>query len=523
VRHNADVADLAPGTEFAGYLIEREIGRGGMGVVYRAHDPALDRPVAIKVIGEERAGSAEARHRFEREARLMAAIDHPNVLPIYGAGEEDGHLYLVMRYVEGTDLHRLLHDQGRLAPVAAARIVDQVARAVDAAHERGLVHRDIKPGNVLLAGEHAYLADFGITRLVDQHTRSTESGQWIGTVDFMSPEHLRGEQIEQRSDVYSLGCLLYTCLVGVPPFHRDGVAATITAHLQDRPPNPSQIADVPKRFDRVIAKALAKRPADRYRSAGELGAAAIQAATENRRGLRGRLPGHSRPNVGAAPVAAPVAAAALVAEPTAGTRTAGTEVAAGQTAAETLPERTRVDERVAVRRPASGPGAEVGAPGNGHRQVFGRRRVVPLIVAAAVVLAAAGFGASRLLGGCGKPLGPLSRTEINTVLKAFANDYSRRDGPALGGLLASGATRVDTSSSQHGRAAVLANYEHQFSSSPRPERYTLSDVVAHAGWAARASATYTLALAGGSTFTGHVVFGLERSSGRAVIALIATE
>lgn len=511
-----DVADLASGTEFASYLIEQEIGRGGMGVVYRARDRALERPVAIKVIGDDRAGSAEARHRFEREARLLAAIDHPNVIPIYGAGEEDGHLYLVMRYVEGTDLHRLLRDQGRLAPEAAARIVDQVARAVDAAHARGLVHRDIKPSNVLLAGEHAYLADFGITRMVDQQTRSTEVGKWIGSVDFMSPEHLRGEQIDQRSDVYSLGCLLYTCLVGVPPFHRDSVAATITAHLQDRPPSLSQIADVPKRFDKVIAKALAKRPADRYHSAGELGAAALAAATEHRRGLRGRLRGEPT-----APALAP-----STSERTNVTRTAGTELAAGQPAAEALPERTRVDERVAVQRPASGPGAEVSGSGNGHRRPFGHWRLVPWIVAAVIVLAAAGFGVDRLLAGGGggqKVSGPLSRAEIGATLKAFASDYSRRDAPALGQLLASNATRVDTGSSQHGRAAVLANYQRQFNDAPRPEHYTLSDVVTHPGWAARASGTYTLALAGGSTVQGHVVFGLERSGGHAVIALIATE
>ena len=151
---------------------------------------------------------------------MTAAIEHPNVVPVYAAGEEDGHLYLVMRYVPGTDLQALLRREGRLAPERAARVVAQVADALDAAHASGLVHRDVKPANVLIAGPHVYLSDFGITRVQTAETRITESGGWVGTVDFMAPEHLRGEPTDARADVYALGCVLHAALTGEPPFRR---------------------------------------------------------------------------------------------------------------------------------------------------------------------------------------------------------------------------------------------------------------------------------------------------------------
>src|SRR3954469_3672286 len=252
------MAQLTPGMEFAGCRIEAVLGSGGMGEIYRATDLRLGRPVALKLIAGDGASDPELRERFEREARLTAAIDHPNVIPVYGAGEQDGHLYLVMRYVPGTDLHALLRRKGRLAPQDAARIVAQVADALDAAHAAGLVHRDVKPANVLIAGEHVYLSDFGITRTQDAETRITESGGWIGTVDFMAPEHLRGEPTDARADVYALGCVLHTALTGTPPFRRETVPATITAHLHDLPPRASDCPGVPDAIDTVLARALAK-------------------------------------------------------------------------------------------------------------------------------------------------------------------------------------------------------------------------------------------------------------------------
>ncbi|HET8756334.1 MAG TPA: serine/threonine-protein kinase, partial [Solirubrobacteraceae bacterium] len=271
------MVELEPGDEFAGCRIEAIAGRGGMGVVYRATELSLGRPVALKLLAPERARDVAFRERFQRESRMAAAIDHPNVIPVYAAGECDGSLYLVMRYVGGTDLHALLRDHGPLEPVFAAEVVAQVGSALDAAHRAGLVHRDVKPANVLLAGSHAYLSDFGLTRLAGSDTQLTESGQWIGTVEYCSPEQLRGGRTDARADVYSLGCVLFAALTGGPPFAHGTVPATMLAHLNDEPPRPSD-AGAGAEFDRVVARALAKAPEHRYPSAGDLGRAALAAA-----------------------------------------------------------------------------------------------------------------------------------------------------------------------------------------------------------------------------------------------------
>src|SRR5947208_4822661 len=191
-----------------------------MGVVYLATDRRLSRPVAIKLIADDRAEDVAFRERFEREAQLTASIDHPNVIPVYAAGEVDGQLYLATRYVDGTDLHALLRRDGPLPADQAADVVAQVAAALDAAHAAGLVHRDVKPANVLMSGRHVYLSDFGLTRLVESEAQLTDTDDRLGTPDFMSPEQLRGQRADARSDIYALGCLLYTALTGTPPFHR---------------------------------------------------------------------------------------------------------------------------------------------------------------------------------------------------------------------------------------------------------------------------------------------------------------
>ena len=276
---NGGVTALAPGDVFGGFRIEAVAGRGGMGVVYRAVQLDLGRPVALKLIAADRAADPAFRERFQRETRMAAAIDHPNVVPVHGAGEEDGQLYLVMRYVPGTDLHRLVKQEGPLAPLRAAAIVAQVASALDAAHAAGLVHRDVKPANVRLAGEHAYLSDFGLTRFLSSEEQLTETGQWLGTTDFSSPEQLSGERVDARADVYSLGCVLHAALLGGPPYPRGTVPAALLAHLQDPPPRPSE-SGAPAGFDRVMARALAKAPRDRYPSAGDLGRAALAAARD---------------------------------------------------------------------------------------------------------------------------------------------------------------------------------------------------------------------------------------------------
>ena len=254
--------DLLPGAQIAGCRIEAVAGRGGMGIVYRATQLSLGRPVAVKLIAPDRAGDPGFRERFERESRVAAAIDHPNVIPVYEAGEEGGHLYLVMRYVSGTDLQGLLARERRLPAERVAAIALQIGAALDAAHAAGLVHRDVKPANVLLGGEHAYLADFGLSQRIGTDTRLTTTGQWIGTADFMAPEQFAGEEVDARADIYALGCVLYTALTGETPFPRGTVPATMIAHMQEDPPRPSRTADgVPEGFDRVIARALAKDPA----------------------------------------------------------------------------------------------------------------------------------------------------------------------------------------------------------------------------------------------------------------------
>ena len=237
---------MLEGAHIAGCRIETVAGRGGMGIVYRATQISLGRPVALKLIAPEHAADSDFRERFQRESRMAAAIDHPNVIPVYEAGEEDGRLYLVMRWVAGTDLHKLIRDTGRLEPTRAAAIVNQVAGALDAAHAAGLVHRDVKPANVLLSNDHAYLADFGLTRLAGTDTRLTTAGHFLGTVDYMAPEQFHPGPNDARADVYALGCVLFAALTGAPPFLRDTVPATMLAHLHDPPPRASDTPGVPR-------------------------------------------------------------------------------------------------------------------------------------------------------------------------------------------------------------------------------------------------------------------------------------
>lgn len=512
------MSDLPLGSEFAGCRIEAVLGRGGMGVVYRAHEVSLDRDVAIKLINDDLAGEADAHRRFEREARLMASIDHPNVIPVYAAGEEDGHLYLVMRYVDGTDLQALLRAQRRLPASQAARITDHVARALDAAHQRGLVHRDIKPSNVLLSGDHAYLTDFGITRLVDERTSSTDAGKWVGTFDYMSPEQLRGEPTGPRSDVYSLGCLLYACLAGSPPFHRDTTPATITAQLHEEPPSLADAHDVPRQFDEVIRRALAKRPRDRYGSAGQLGAAALAAAQGRRHGprrlVRRPRPGDAPPPPG--PIPLPFVVDPQVNEPVGATgeRTKATVVRGDV--------ETRIAKTAVMKPPTE---ATRRVPGSSAARTAARAR--PRLIAAALAVAVGAVAVAVLVivlstGGGGRPAGPLTAKQITAAVQSFASDYSRRDIHSLSRLLASDVTRVDPDSVQHGRTAVLDEYRRQFVTKPVPTRYALGPLTVATGWAGRAEGPYTLTVSGGGTLSGHVVFGLQRTAGRVQVALIST-
>jgi ABC-type branched-subunit amino acid transport system substrate-binding protein/streptogramin lyase len=300
---------LAPGTAFAGYRIEAEIGRGGMGVVYRAFDTRLDRPVALKLIAPELAEDARFRERFLHESRLAAAIDHGNVLPIYEAGEDEGQLFLAMRFVQGSDLKALIRERKALATEEAMSILAPVADALDAAHARRLVHRDVKPANVLLDERgHPYLSDFGLTK--EAGGASTQTGHVVGTLDYLAPEQIRGEEIDGRTDEYALACLLYECLSGKPPFRRSTEAEVLWAHMQEEPPG---IREYPA-LDPVLAKGLAKDRTERYPSCGDFIAAAHSALgleTPAFRRRRRRL-GRRLVAVGAALVVASGIAAGVV-------------------------------------------------------------------------------------------------------------------------------------------------------------------------------------------------------------------
>jgi serine/threonine protein kinase len=267
------------GTQLGSYRIEALLGRGGMGVVYRAEDLRLGRKVALKLLASHVTEDARFRSRFLAESRLAASIDHAGIVPIYEAGESDGQLYIAMRYVEGTDLGSLLHREGPMEPLRAVELVAQLGHALDAAHARGLAHRDVKPSNALIAmegvEEHLYLADFGLTERIATAGGVTAGDRLVGTVDYLAPERIAGEPADGRADLYSLGCVLFEVLAGEVPFPRDSEVAAIYAHLEEDPPRVSERRPgLPVALDAVVARAMAKDPKDRWQSGAELVAAA---------------------------------------------------------------------------------------------------------------------------------------------------------------------------------------------------------------------------------------------------------
>jgi serine/threonine protein kinase len=467
------VQELAPGSDFGEWRIERLIGRGGMGVVYLATDRRLNRPVAIKLIADDRSRDPGFRERFTRESQMTAAIDHPNVIPVYAAGEIDDQLYLVTRYVDGTDLHDLLRADGPLAPEKAADIVRQVGDGLDAAHHAGLVHRDVKPANVLLAGSHAYLSDFGLTRPVATEARLTDTDEQLGTVDFMSPEQLRAERTDARSDVYALGCLLYTTLTGRPPFNRPTAAATITAHLESPVPRVSNNFGVPTEFDDVLFRALEKDPERRYPSAGDLGRAAVGAA-------QGQI-----------------------------TRELGHSVARGEAAP--LAETRKVVEELP-------PTAKVALKENKKRSLW----IEALVILAFFIVAGVITLVALTSGGGSDPNRPLSNSDVARTARSFASAYAHEDAHALALLLSPDVQRVSASDVQRGRSAVIDAYRSQFRSQVT-RSYRLDALQVDAGDAGRAEARFTVERAGRPAINGQVVLGMERRNGKPRIRLIATE
>ncbi|HKF81120.1 MAG TPA: protein kinase [Thermoleophilaceae bacterium] len=486
--------NLALDSTFAGCRIEGVAGSGGMGIVYRATQLPLGRAVALKVVAPERAVDATLQARFAREARLAGAIDHPNVIPVYAAGEQEGWLYLVMRWVEGTDLQALISERGGLTPSHAAVVVAKVGSGLQAAHAAGLVHRDVKPANVLIEraddSEQVYLSDFGLTLEISASTRLTQTGELIGTVDFMAPEQFEGTAVDARTDVYALGCVLYAALTGRAPFARGTLPATMRAHLVEPPPRPCSMPGIPAAFDDIVARALAKRPSDRYSSASEL-VAAVLAAADSPAVLAGESPA-SGSKGGTAP---------------------GVAAQNGGESAET----------------ATPPGKTIALddlrPMATARLSRARPRLARWALAAAVALAA-GIGiAALLLLGVG-PLGgdegskPLTGSEVRETAQAFALAYGREDDDALAGLLARDVARVTPRDAQRGRGAVLREYRRQFAANAT-KSYVLDDLEVRPGDVGRASGRYVASRSGREPITGRIVFGVRREGDRPRVGLIA--
>jgi serine/threonine protein kinase len=268
--------ELSPGTVLGGFCVESFIAEGPMGPVYLASHAKTGRQVALKLLAPELSGGALSRRRFLREPHVEANVDHPHIVPVITSGEDEGVLYVATAYVEGSDLRALIEREGRLDPDRALNLLEQVAAGLDAAHAAGLVHRDLKPGNILVSdepdGEKAYVCDFGV---------ESSGGHFIGTTNYLYPEQIEGGSINHRADVYALGCVLFECLAGEPPFHRESEFEIAVAHLEEEPPRLSDLRpDLPAAFDDVVATGLAKSPGDRYSTCGEL----VEAARDAQRG-----------------------------------------------------------------------------------------------------------------------------------------------------------------------------------------------------------------------------------------------
>jgi serine/threonine protein kinase len=383
-----------PDIQIAGYRIEARLGRGGMGEVYRAVQLSLGRRVALKVLAPKLADDDVFRRRFLRESRIAASIDHPSIIPIYETGEDGGLLYIAMRYVDGMDLSTLLRREGRLEPARALAIMAQVASALDAAHARGLVHRDVKPANILLAAApaggdgHCYLCDFGLIKEVDaQQAQSalTATDQFVGTIPYVAPEQIEGHDLDGRADVYSLGCVLFHCLTGSVPFERMNDIEVVFAHLREPPPSLSGRAPgLPTGMDAVVARAMAKSRDDRWPTCSAL-VAAMQAevrstapASESSADAETRSM-HLPPVASTSPPRPPPGAASASAAPT------GTE-------------------------PAPAPSAAVHRGDGG-----GRRGRWWLLAVAAIVLPAAAYFGTTLLSEERPPVGDPPATTVDAT------------------------------------------------------------------------------------------------------------
>jgi serine/threonine-protein kinase len=404
------LAELRPGSALAGYTLEAQVGAGGMAVVFRARDERLGRLVALKVLAPTLTADDGFRRRFIAESRAAAAVDDPHIIPVYEAGEANGALFIAMRFVQGGDLRGVLEREGPLAPARAAAFISPVASALDTAHGAGLVHRDVKPANILVDArpgrpEHVYLSDFGVSKGAMSSVSLTAAGQFLGTPDYSAPEQIQGRAVDGRTDQYALACVTYQLLTGAVPFERDQGMAVLFAHLSAPPPSlVARRPDLPGAVDQVLARALAKAPEKRYESCRDYAEALREAL-----GLPFHLPaetapapGPPRPPVASPPSwfagpAAPTIDSALV-PPAAAIVTAATSP--GREAAGTLPQlaTATVTDR---QRPAGPDGQSPGVPAHPARSGPPRRRrarLTGVILAAGAVLTAAGLAIGTQLG-----------------------------------------------------------------------------------------------------------------------------
>ncbi len=375
------VVSFAAGSRMAGYRLEERIGQGGMAVVFRARDEGLGRLVALKILAPPLAGDAAFQRRFISESRAAAAIDDPHIVPVFAAGEADGVLFIAMRYVAGGDAHSLLDREGPLRPGRVAAIISPVASALDAAHGAGLLHRDVKPSNMLMdvqpgRPDHVYLSDFGLSKAVASTSGMTRAGEVMGTLDYMAPEQIAGQPVDGRTDQYALACSAFELLTGASPFRRDEPTAVMYAHLSESPPRlTSRRPGLPQAVDGVLSTALAKAPGDRYASCGQFADALRDAF--------GFPPYDSGPAVMAEATHPPTEVA----------RPAPASVAAPPATQTSIP---------AVRNAFTGPGQP--PPGSDTAQPSRRpRRRIVVAALAAVIVAAAGLTVGLLGGSTASP------------------------------------------------------------------------------------------------------------------------
>jgi Protein kinase domain len=467
------VVSFAPGSHIAGYQLEERIGQGGMAVVFRARDERLGRLVALKILAPTLAGDMEFRRRFTSESRAAAAIDDPHIVPVYAAGEADGMLFIAMRYVAGGDAQSLLNREGPLPPGRVAAIISPVASALDAAHRAGLVHRDVKPSNMLMdvlpgRPDHVYLSDFGLSKAVASTSGITSAGAVLGTLAYMSPEQIAGKPVDGRADQYALACSAFELLAGVPPFRRDEPTAVMYAHLLEPPPQlTSHRPGLPSAVDGVMSRALAKTPGDRYASCGQFAEALRNAFGLHpyRRGPRVMPAVTEPPTEKAGPAAAAAAQHGGRAGDGAATLNSVPGTGDAPATATSIP---------AVTDAITGPGQVPVRDGSGQTPPR-RRRWRRIAVAAFIVAAAAGLAAGLLAGGhpAGGPASSIAvPISVRSALQAVSGDVYVR---YLDGSLSDAEVYGEIKKAANGEVAVLFAQQFPYRNAPTK----VSSVILH--------------------------------------------